>query len=86
MTNLFIMYSKEDCQWCDRARGLMDTYDLPRIEYKLGVDYLREDLQALLPEGTKITVPQIFVNDDRIGGYENFLEYLTNHGFIGGPQ
>jgi glutaredoxin len=30
-----------------------------------------------------LTVPQIFVYNKRIGGYEDFLEYCENHGIIG---
>jgi glutaredoxin len=30
-----------------------------------------------------LTVPQIFVNNKRVGGYEDFVEYCDSHGITG---
>jgi glutaredoxin len=49
-------------------------------EKKLGVDFTREELKALLPEHLPLTVPQIFVYNKRIGGYEDLVEYCDNLG------
>lgn len=73
----FVVYSKDDCPWCTQAKQLLSRYGYVFDEYKLNVDYTREELSELLPEGTRLTVPQVFVDGHRIGGYEDLLEYFT---------
>jgi glutaredoxin len=55
-------------------------------ELKLGVDYERDDLKALLPESLPLTVPQVFVYNKRVGGYEDLTEYLESNGVMGIQQ
>jgi glutaredoxin len=40
-------------------------------------------LRELVPENLPLTVPQIFVYNKRIGGYEDFAEYCENTGIMG---
>jgi glutaredoxin len=55
-------------------------------ELKLGKDYQREELKSLLPENLPLTVPQIFIYNKRIGGYEDLAEYLESNGIMGTQQ
>lgn len=86
------IYSKHDCPWCDKAKRLLENYRMPYQELIYGVDFTKDDLQQVLSvvqeqvlsvvdEPIKITVPQIFVGDTRIGGYED-LTKVINHGML----
>ena len=75
-----IIYSKPNCPWCVKAKELMNKLHLNYDEKVLDVDYTRDELRKLVPENIPLTVPQIFVYNERIGGYEDFVEYCDNHG------
>ncbi len=77
------LYSKDDCPWCVKAKELMNRLHLEYVEFKLGKDFTREELRELVPENLPLTVPQIFVYNKRIGGYEDFAEYCENTGIMG---
>lgn len=77
------IYTKDNCPWCVKAKELMNNIGIPYTELKLGVEFTREELRELIGEHLPLTVPQIFVYNKRIGGYEDFLEYCENHGIIG---
>lgn len=83
---MYKMYTKDNCPWCVKAKQLLNDCGMKYEELKLGVDYQREDLQALLPESLPLTVPQVFVYNKRIGGYEDLAEYLEAHGVMGTKQ
>ena len=80
---IITMYSKDNCQWCDKARAqiLNDPLNPHSLTYytekKLGVDFTKEELQAKLPHIEKLTLPQIWFNDTHIGGYTELVEYLV---------
>lgn len=76
-----IIYSKPNCPWCVKAKELMNKLGMKYDEKKLDEDYTRDDLRLLVPENLPLTVPQIFVNGNRIGGYEDFAEWCDNHGY-----
>lgn len=75
------IYSKPNCPWCVKAKELMNKIGVDYEELVLDVDYKREDLRELVPENLPLTVPQIFIDGKRIGGYEDFAEYYDNHGY-----
>jgi len=74
-----VIYSKPNCTWCVKAKELMNKLHLNYDEKVLDVDYTRDELKQLMPENLPLTVPQIFVYNKRIGGYEDFVEYCDNH-------
>jgi len=76
-----VIYTKDDCNWCVKAKQLMNQIGMKYTERKLGVDYTREDLRDIIPENLPLKVPQIFVDSHRIGGYEDFAEWCDNHGY-----
>lgn len=77
------IYTKDDCPWCVKAKSLLQRCGIEYEELKLGRDYQREDLKALLPSTLPLTVPQVFVYNKRIGGYEDLAEYMESHGVMG---
>ena len=75
-----VIYSKPNCPWCVKAKELLNKLHLSYDEKVLDVDYKREDLRELVGKHLTLTVPQIFINDRRIGGYEDLVEWCDNHG------
>ena len=70
-----IVYSKEQCVFCDKARDLLKKHAKEFIEYKLDKDFTRETLLDLFPQARSF--PVITVNKEFIGGY-NELEKLLD--------
>jgi glutaredoxin len=83
---MYKIYTKDNCDWCVKAKRLMKDCGLSYEEYKLSVDYTKDELRSLVPEHLPLTVPQIFAYNKRIGGYEDFADYLENVGVLGTQQ
>ena len=77
---MYTIYTKDNCSWCVKAKELMNKLHIQYEEKKLDVDYTRDDLRELIGEHLPLTVPQVFVYNKRIGGYEDFVDYCDNHG------
>ena len=69
-----VLYSRDNCQWCERVRQLMDSVKFPYIEYKYGVDFTRKEFYAEFGEGA--TFPQVSIDNKHIGGCKDTLHYL----------
>ena len=71
----FIIYSKEDCVYCDLAKALCRRL---KVEYEERDYKSITDISGQYPAGVKF--PQIYVkqgvNRQRIGGYDELEEYL----------
>lgn len=82
-----VIYTKPNCPWCVKAKELMKKLHLEYTEKILDVDYTRDELRELVNGSAPVsmtpplTVPQIFVYNKRVGGYEDFAEYCDNHGY-----
>lgn len=74
----YIIYSRDNCPWCEKAKETLEYNNLLYTEYKLNVHYTRDTLQdKLLKENvSKLTVPQIYYNGKYIGGYDNLVRHL----------
>ena len=83
---MYKVYTKDDCPWCIKVKRVLNDCGIQYEELKLGLDYKREELKALLPESLPLTVPQTFVYNKRIGGYEDLVEYLESNGIMGTQQ
>ena len=80
MTNetQFVVYSKDNCPWCDRAIALLKERGCPYQELKYGVDYEKADLVNKLTAigefdpyvPVKLTTPQIFLGTELVGGFD----------------
>ena len=73
-----VIYSKPMCPWCVKAKEELKRRHMHYVEHVVGKDLTREELVAILPENVK-TVPQIFINDVRIGGYEDLIRWFDKH-------
>ena len=65
-----VMYSTGWCPYCVRARTLLERKGLPFREIKL--DENPADRDAMLARsGGRRTVPQIFIGDHHVGGFDD---------------
>lgn len=64
-----VIYSKANCSYCDWATQLLDnkkvSYDIIRV------DLDPEKLAEMLRLSNRRTTPQIFINDQHIGGFDD---------------
>jgi glutaredoxin 3 len=69
-----IVWSKDNCTFCDQAKALLEQRNIAYEEKKIGYGYTRENLLEAVP--TARTVPQIFVNNNYIGGFTELRKYI----------
>ena len=62
-----IIYTKDYCPYCDRAKDLFRRKGITYEEIQL--DDKPEEFTALKNRTGMMTVPQIFIDDQLIGGY-----------------
>lgn len=70
------MYTRPTCFWCVRAKHLLESKGISYRDLDINNDNLRKELKIKAP-GIK-TIPQIFKDGKRIGGYEDLVEYFKN--------
>ena len=69
------IYTKENCIWCDRAKGLLNAHSIDFDEVDLSNDVERLNFYKKIGDNVK-TVPQVYINDKRIGGYPQLKEWF----------
>lgn len=68
-----VIYSKAHCPYCDRAKDLLSAKSVEYQEYKVDEDTSK--LQEMLAKSNGMrTVPQIFIGDHHVGGFDNLKE------------
>jgi glutaredoxin 3 len=72
-----IIWSKYHCPYCDQAKALLTQRNIPFEEKKIGDGYTKEELLEAIP--TARTVPQIFLNDKLIGGFNELRQYIEQN-------
>lgn len=81
MTMTIILYSKTNCVYCTKAKGLLEKLRLDYTEKKLeefeSVDKMLEDIGKQVRQ-----MPQIKINGDLIGGYNQLVEYFEKQGKV----
>jgi glutaredoxin-like protein len=61
------VFSREGCPFCVRAKGMLHDAGIPFEELVLNRDFSESTIRAVSGEST---VPQVFINGERIGGSE----------------
>ena len=69
-----VVWSKYQCSYCDQAKALLTQKGYTIEERKIGDGYTKEDLLEAVP--TARTVPQIFINEELIGGFTELKQHL----------
>jgi len=64
-----VMYSTAWCGYCQRARNLFERKGVAFRDIKVDED-MRERAAMLQKSGGRRTVPQIFIGEHHVGGYD----------------
>lgn len=73
------IYSNAGCPYCEMAISLAKEYsnNLKIYRYDLG-EFTKEELLNRIPvKLERLKVPQIFVNEKYVGGYDIFYDFVN---------
>jgi glutaredoxin 3 len=70
-----VLWSKYHCPFCDQAKALLESKGIEFEEKKIGDGFTKEDLLEAVP--TARTVPQVFIDDQLIGGFNELRKHLV---------
>ncbi|MSX02756.1 MAG: glutaredoxin 3 [Actinobacteria bacterium] len=66
-----VMYSSTPCPFCSQAKALLNAREIAFEEINLGMD--ADGRAALLEKTGMMTFPQIFIDDDLVGGFQELM-------------
>jgi glutaredoxin 3 len=64
-----VMYTKANCPYCDWAKQLLNARHASFEEIR--IDLIPEKQEEMVRLSGRRTVPQIFINDQAIGGFDD---------------
>ena len=67
---------RHGCVYCDMAKNLLDEKNLNYKLLVLDEDFSREEFYKMVPNAK--TFPQILVNGESIGGYEELTSKIND--------
>ena len=68
------IYSTAMCPFCDRAKMLLQKRDIKFTELKVDQDVKLFEEMLALSNGRR-SVPQIFIDDKHIGGFDDLVDF-----------
>jgi len=71
-----VLYGTSSCAFCIRAEQLLAQQGI--VTEKIPVDRDPEQLRNMISRSGRRTVPQIYIDDHHIGGYEELLEWVKS--------
>jgi len=69
-----LVWSKYSCPFCVQAKALLESRGIEFEERNVSKDWTREQLLEEIP--TARTLPQIFLDDNYIGGFTELRQHL----------
>ena len=66
------VYSTHNCPWCVQAKTLLQSKGLDYEEINISAD--AEHMLEIVERSGRRTVPQIFIDDESIGGFVELSE------------
>jgi glutaredoxin len=73
-----VIWSKDMCPYCDRAKALLTQKGIQYEERKVGGGWSKQQLLESVPNAR--TVPQIFLDGKLIGGFDQLKAHFDNQG------
>lgn len=70
----FVVYSKEDCQYCYKIKSVLELTGSDFVVYNLDEHFTKEQFISEFGEGS--TFPQVVCNDTLIGGCTDTIKFL----------
>ena len=68
-----LVYMGPMCGYCDAAKSLLNKKNIPYKEINIALDKSKMDEMIKKSNGKK-TIPQIFIEDFHVGGYEELRD------------
>lgn len=81
MTGKVLMYSTGTCPYCIRAEQLLKARGVANIE-KVRIDLDPAQRDAMITRTGRRTVPQIFIGDRHVGGYDDLAALDREGGLV----
>jgi glutaredoxin 3 len=69
-----VVWSKPMCPYCVSAKSLLSKKGYEIDERIIGIKFTKEQLLESVPNAR--TVPQIFLDDEYVGGYDDLVKYF----------
>ena len=69
-----VVWSKNQCPFCDQAKNLLKLKGIEYEERNVSTNWTKDQLLEAVP--TARTVPQIFLDDKLIGGFQELKKYF----------
>lgn len=69
-----IVWSKNSCPFCDQAKNLLKLKGIEFEERNISTGWTREQLLEAVPNAR--TLPQIFLDNELIGGFTELRKHL----------
>jgi glutaredoxin len=69
-----IVWSKDACPFCVQAKALLESRGIEFEERNVSKDWTREQLLEAVPDAR--TLPQIFLDEQHIGGFTELRKHL----------
>ena len=74
-----VIYTKENCPYCRMAKELLSGRKLAFEEIRIDLDEAKREKMIQL--SNRRTVPQIFINGQSIGGYDDLTALIKANKF-----
>jgi len=74
---MYKVYTKPGCSNCTAAKNLLTSKSLPFVEMDITSEETKNRLLTEVPHAK--SVPQIFYNEEYVGGYTELNERLINN-------
>lgn len=72
------VYTRAGCGWCGAVKSLLRKHGYRSTEVRADED---DDAMRFLAQELAFTVPQVFVGDRRVGGFEATAEAIVSGEF-----
>ena len=70
-----LVWSKDQCPYCDQAKALLKSKNIEFEERNITQDWTKEQLLEAVPNAR--TVPQIFLGEELVGGFQELRKKLA---------
>ena len=78
-----VVYSKNNCQFCNKAKHMISSLGLEYEEKSLEKDFDSDTTKLIEDIGKPVrTMPQIKIDGQLIGGYNQLIEHFADQGKV----
>jgi len=75
-----VIYSKENCPYCDKIKTVFNIQNIKFVEYKLDQDFTRENFISEFGVGS--TFPRVIIDGTLIGGASETVRYIQENNLV----